>query len=859
MLDIIYNLIVMPIEIVVEIVYAIMSRFLDNKGLAIIFVSLVIQTLILPLYKRADAIQEEENNKHKQMEKWERHIKRTFKKDEKFMMLQTYYNQQNYKVWYSLRSTFSILLQIPFFIAAYNYLSNLSELYGVGFWLINDLSQPDKIIRLGNIGYINLLPILMTIFNLLSLYIYSKGQPVKSKIQGCMLAVVFLFLLYNSPSGLVLYWTCNNLYSLVKNVVFKSKKSVKKDINNANNKSFFDNIQQNSKLVFAEEVFLTVLLGGVIPLATIGTSATEFIIGDSNPIMLAIKSLSVFAGFFIVWFSIFYYLMKEREKKIFQSVLSGICIAAIVNYLFFANKLGTMSTLLIYDNGVDFSLKYNLFNAFIFVTIVIIVTILAINFENKIKNALWIIILAMCVICVVNFSAAKKDMRQYEENIRKKATEDIVTFSKNGTNVIILMLDRATSGYFPFIIDEKPELKESLSGFVYYPNTISFGDGTKIGAPALYGGYEYTPVEINKRSDERLVDKHDEALKVLPKLFSDNKFNVTVCDPPYAGYSWNPDYSIFDGINNLKTYDTMNAYGYKQEDKINIEVQKKNILYYSMCKVLPTMLQERFYHNGEYCNMTKSAFGFSSHFSDWYTALDNFDTMACISNDNSNNCFIIQNSMTHEPIVLKKPDYIPTDEINIENELNKQTKRVVDGVLMYNNTEGRLAHYDSNMAAILLLSKWVNYLKGNDVYDNTRIIVVADHGAGKGGAYAGELQCQLSNLHINGEDYMRYNPILLVKDFNAKGSIKTDDSFMTNADVPSIAVSGIIDNPINPYTGKEINMQEKYAHDQYIAKTYSASETDMSIKTFGNEDADWFIVHDNIFDENNWEIGKCRE
>ena len=106
---------------------------------------------------------------------------------------------------------------------------------------------------------------------------------------------------------------------------------------------------------------------------------------------------------------------------------------------------------------------------------------------------------------------------------------------------------------------------------------------------------------------------------------------------------------------------------------------------------------------------------------------------------------------------------------------------------------------------------------------------------------------------------MRYNPILLVKDFNAKGSIETDDSFMTNADVPSIAVSGIIDNPINPYTGKEINMQEKYAHDQYIAKTYSASEIDMSIKTFGNEDADWFIVHDNIFDENNWEIGKCRE
>lgn len=849
----------MPIEIVVEIVYAIMSRFLDNKGLAIIFVSLVIQTLILPLYKRADAIQEEENNKHKQMEKWERHIKRTFKKDEKFMMLQTYYNQQNYKVWYSLRSTFSILLQIPFFIAAYNYLSNLSELYGVGFWLINDLSQPDKMIILGNIGYINLLPILMTILNLLSLYIYSKGQPVKSKIQGCVLAVVFLVLLYNSPSGLVLYWTCNNLYSLVKNVVFKSKKSVKKDINNANNKSYFDNIQQNSKLVFIEELFLTVLLGGLIPLTTIGTSATEFIIGNSNPIMLVIKSLSVFAGFFIVWFSIFYYMMKEREKKIFQSVLSGICIATLVNYLFFANNLGTMSALLVYDKGVDFSLKYNLFNAIVYIILVIIGTILSIKFENKAKNVLCLVIFAMSIICAVNYTSARKDMSQYKENIGKKAEEDIVTFSKKGTNVIILMLDRATSGYFPFIIDEKPELTESLSGFVYYPNTISFGGGTKIGAPAIYGGYEYTPVEINKRSDEKLVDKHDEALKMLPKLFTDNSFNVTVCDPPYAGYNWDPDYSIFDGIDNLKTYDTMNAYGKEQEDKINLEVQNKNILYYSLCKVMPTFIQERFYYNGEYCNMTKSSFGFSSHFSDWYTALDNFDTMADISDDNSNNCFIIQNSMTHEPIVLKKPDYIPTDEIDVESELERQTQRVVNGVSMCNNTVGRLAHYDSNMAAILLLSKWVDYLKENDVYDNTRIIVVADHGAGEGGAYSSELQCQLSNLCINGKDYMKYNPLLLVKDFNKKGSLNTDYSFMTNADVPSIAVSGIIDNPINPYTGKEINSKEKYLHSQYIATTYSASETDMSLKTFGNEDADWITVHDNIFNENNWEIGKCRE
>ena len=37
--------------------------------------------------------------------------------------------------------------------------------------------------------------------------------------------------------------------------------------------------------------------------------------------------------------------------------------------------------------------------------------------------------------------------------------------------------------------------------------------------PALFGGYEYTPEESNRRSDMSLVEKHNEALRVLPTLF----------------------------------------------------------------------------------------------------------------------------------------------------------------------------------------------------------------------------------------------------------------------------------------------------------------------------------------------------
>ena len=61
-----------------------------------------------------------------------------------------------------------------------------------------------------------------------------------------------------------------------------------------------------------------------------------------------------------------------------------------------------------------------------------------------------------------------------------------------------------------------------------------------MGTPALMGGYEYTVDQINLRKDEKLVDKHNEALKMMPVLFDQNDFDVTVFDPIYANYQWVP-------------------------------------------------------------------------------------------------------------------------------------------------------------------------------------------------------------------------------------------------------------------------------------------------------------------------------
>ena len=61
----------------------------------------------------------------------------------------------------------------------------------------------------------------MTIINISASAVYSKGLSLKEKIQLYLTAAVFLILLYNSPSGLVLYWTLNNLFSLLKNIFYR--------------------------------------------------------------------------------------------------------------------------------------------------------------------------------------------------------------------------------------------------------------------------------------------------------------------------------------------------------------------------------------------------------------------------------------------------------------------------------------------------------------------------------------------------------------------------------------------------------------------------------------------------------------
>ena len=222
-----YNIVIRPIEYLIEVIYVVMERFLGHPGYAVIAVSLTVSFLCLPLYLRAEELQRNEGEKQKKLKKWTDHINRHFKGEEKLFIRTCYYNENGYRPYDAINGTVPLLLQIPFFLAAYHFLSNLDALRECNFFFIHDMGAEDALLHIGTFP-INLLPIAMTAVNCISTFIYSRELTLKQKIQPYVLALVFLILLYHSPSGLVLYWLCNNIFSLIKNMVTSYVKDQKR-------------------------------------------------------------------------------------------------------------------------------------------------------------------------------------------------------------------------------------------------------------------------------------------------------------------------------------------------------------------------------------------------------------------------------------------------------------------------------------------------------------------------------------------------------------------------------------------------------------------------------------------------------
>ncbi len=842
-----YNIIIYPIELIVEVVFSTINGLFRNPGIAIMGVSLIVSVLVLPLYAKADAIQEEERKKQQAMSHWTEHIRKTFKGDERFMMLSVYYRKQDYRPVYSLRSSISLLLQVPFFIAAYHFLSHLDLLNGTSFLLIRDLGQPDQILKLGPVS-VNILPILMTLINYCSCAIYTKGFPLKDKLQPYLLALFFLVFLYGSPSGLVLYWTMNNLFSLLKNIFIKLFKISERRDAKPKAESKAPESGRDRLIFLLGAVILTILTGLLIPSSVISASPEEFInLNDyRDPLYYVFNTFCIAAGYFLFWLSVLYYLSSSGVRKVLRCFLWLCCGCALVDFFLFGRELGNLSSMLIFDKVPAYSMQEKGINILAVSVVCLILLLIWKKLRGLVVRIYIPVMISLLAVSMVNFATAERILKEasYLWSGREDSSQEMpILLDRSGKNVVVIMLDRGISGYIPFILTERPELKDQLKGFVYYPNTISFGTATNFGSPALFGGYEYSVSEINKRPEESLVSKHNEALRVMPVLFSSAGFQTTVCDPPWVNYRYITDFSIYEDHPEIRTFAVSDTVG-KMGDSVDYSVQEKGrkraFFMYSVFKTVPVIFQNEVYNGGDYRAAEVPSFFSEQKFMEAYTSLKEFPALTAVKDSGQNTFLMITNNTTHEPCELQLPEYEPAADMDNEG-LESGYRQDGEG----NRIEiDEQYHYHANMAALIQIGKWLDHLRENGVYDNTRIVIVADHGDGLG---------QFEDLILeDGTDLQWVNPLLLYKDFNSENEFELSDEFMTNADTPTLALRGLIDEPVNPFTGKIIDNKEKTAHEQLVTMSQNWDVLTNNGNTFDTSDADWYSISDNIFRKENW-------
>lgn len=117
-----------------------------------------------------------------------------------------------------------MLIQMPIFLGLFYMLRTASELRFESFLWVSDLSLPDTQFMVGGFP-INILPMIMgvTMFLQMSMMPVSPtADPMQQKIFK-FLPFIFLIFLYNFSSGLVLYWTVQNILTIIQQKIINSR------------------------------------------------------------------------------------------------------------------------------------------------------------------------------------------------------------------------------------------------------------------------------------------------------------------------------------------------------------------------------------------------------------------------------------------------------------------------------------------------------------------------------------------------------------------------------------------------------------------------------------------------------------
>ena len=188
--------------------------FFHNYGICIIILTIMIKIMLYPLTHSSMKSMKRMKDLQPHMDE----IREQYKSDPQKMNREVMALYKKHKV-NPLGGCLPMFLQLPIFFALFKTLNNAVELNGASFLWIKDLSAPDAV----PIGpyFVNILPLIMGVTQFIS-----QKQTITDKRQAQMMMfmpILFTFIFYNMPSGLVLYWLISNVLSIIQQSMINKK------------------------------------------------------------------------------------------------------------------------------------------------------------------------------------------------------------------------------------------------------------------------------------------------------------------------------------------------------------------------------------------------------------------------------------------------------------------------------------------------------------------------------------------------------------------------------------------------------------------------------------------------------------
>jgi YidC/Oxa1 family membrane protein insertase len=185
--------------------------FVGNYAVAILLLTTIVKLLLWPLQSKAN----------KSMRRMAALSPKMQELREKYKDDPTRMNQELMKLYKEygvnpVSGCLPMMIQIPIFFGLFTMLRQAVELRNSSFLWVRDLSQPDTVAHIPGLGWpINILPIIMAATSFWMTHVTPKSGDATQQRVMMFMPLIFVVFCYNFAAALALYYTTQNLFTIL--------------------------------------------------------------------------------------------------------------------------------------------------------------------------------------------------------------------------------------------------------------------------------------------------------------------------------------------------------------------------------------------------------------------------------------------------------------------------------------------------------------------------------------------------------------------------------------------------------------------------------------------------------------------